>query len=180
MNRGAAAPKHGAENMSEPSTEGQMNLLAAYPLEQRLQEQLQALLIGTAPGAVIGIGVDVVEIAAFEALPFTTNQHFYELTYSADEISYCLSRAAPAQHFAARFAAKEAVVKACGSLAPLSPAQIEIARAASGMPQAQVHSTPALEAAYAIYVSMGHSETLAYAVVLVARQPGHATADTAG
>ncbi len=143
---------------------------AAHPLEQRLQEQIQAVLADATQGVVVGIGVDVVEIAAFEALPFSANQHFYELTFTVDEISYCLSCTAPAEHFAARFAAKEAVVKACGSIVRLSPAQIEIERTATGMPQANVHSTPAWDNFYTIRVSLGHSETLAYAVALVVHQ----------
>jgi holo-[acyl-carrier protein] synthase len=142
---------------------------AALPLERLLQEQVQTLLAAATPGASLGIGVDVVEIAEFVALPFAANQPFYELTFTADEIDYCLSYAAPAEHFAARFAAKEAVVKACGNIAHLTPAQVEIERAANGAPRAKLHATPALDHSYTIHVSMGHSETLAYAVALVVR-----------
>jgi holo-[acyl-carrier protein] synthase len=139
-------------------------------LARRLQGEMARLVAAAAPGVVAGIGVDLVEIATFAALPFAEHAAFYALTFTAGEIAYCQGRALPAQHFAARFAAKEAVVKACGGLVTLMPAQVEIARARTGAPVARLHDAPPLSDGYAIHVSMGHSDTIAYAVALALRR----------
>ncbi len=59
------------------------------------------------------VGVDLIEIArirrALERYP-----GFRERCFTEDERRYCESRANPAQHYAARFAGKEAVGKALG------------------------------------------------------------------
>jgi holo-[acyl-carrier protein] synthase len=167
------------EKMGESVPEVRDDTPTALRLEKQLQEQIQKVLSGPGSGAVVGIGVDLVEIAAFAALPFEENQHFYTRVYTIDEIAYCRSCAAPPQHFAARFAAKEAVVKACGGLVRLVPAQIEIERTATGAPVVKVYAAPALDRTYAIHVSLGHSETVAYAVALAVRQGNLAEAITA-
>lgn len=62
--------------------------------------------------AIEGIGVDIEQIGRFEEKPFETNEHFYRKVFTEDEIAYCLAQPQPAQHFAARFSAKEAAIKA--------------------------------------------------------------------
>ena len=62
--------------------------------------------------AITGIGVDIEEISRFKNLPYVDNQTFYKKIFTEDEIKYCLSKSNPAQHFAARFCAKEACMKA--------------------------------------------------------------------
>jgi holo-[acyl-carrier protein] synthase len=161
--------RRGAERM-EQRDPAERDAAPAQPLAQRLQEQLQHLLATANPGTVAGIGVDLVEIADFDALPFVEHAAFYALTFTAGEIAYCQGCAAPAQHFAARFAAKEAVAKACGGLAALAPAQIEIVRTRSGAPLARLHDAPALDRLCAVHISIGHSATIAYAVALALRR----------
>ncbi len=63
--------------------------------------------------AVVGVGVDVLEIDRFAAA-LARRPRLVERCFTPDEARYCLSRKFPAQHFAARFAAKEAVGKALG------------------------------------------------------------------
>jgi len=58
------------------------------------------------------IGVDIVEISRIEEL--TRNDRFCARVFSSREIAYCKSRKKPGQHYAVRFAAKEAVWKALG------------------------------------------------------------------
>jgi holo-[acyl-carrier protein] synthase len=62
--------------------------------------------------SVIGVGTDLVEIDRLSRS--LTRAGFAEEVFSASERSDCQSRAWPAQHFAARFAAKEAFLKAVG------------------------------------------------------------------
>ena len=55
------------------------------------------------------IGVDIVEIARFQQLDYSSNKQFYKRVFTLNEIKYCLSFSSPAPHFAANFAGKEAV-----------------------------------------------------------------------
>jgi len=61
---------------------------------------------------IVGIGVDIEDISRFVKLNFNKNQSFYKKMFTDKEIEYCLKQASPYQHFAARFCAKEAFIKA--------------------------------------------------------------------
>ena len=63
--------------------------------------------------AIVGVGVDVVEIDRF-AVALARRPRLAERCFTPAEAAYCASRGFPPQHFAARFAAKEAVGKALG------------------------------------------------------------------
>jgi len=122
-----------------------------------------------------GIGIDHVEVAQFEQLEFDRNAAFYRRCFTLDEIAYCRAQSASALHFAARFAAKEAAVKAFTSIAELAYWQIEVTRAANGVPGLRIwneaRSAPAdgLEA-YSALVSLSHTDQLASAVVAVGKK----------
>lgn len=62
----------------------------------------------------VGLGVDIVEISRMRDIMART-ESFVEKTFSPMEIEYCNSKANPEVHFATRFAAKEAVLKALGT-----------------------------------------------------------------
>jgi holo-[acyl-carrier protein] synthase len=97
---------------------------------------------------------------------------FKDRCFTAAEQAYCDARANPAQHYAARFAGKEAVGKALGFGVARFFAwrEIEI----SGRPKPSVHLSGRAqawarrEAAGAIDLSMSHSRELASAVCVVA------------
>lgn len=61
-----------------------------------------------------GIGVDIVEIARMERIMRTTPA-FFPRMFTEEERMYCESSARPAAHYACRFAAREAVLKALGA-----------------------------------------------------------------
>src|SRR5438034_7374174 len=63
---------------------------------------------------ITGIGTDIVEVERI-AEKIGKEQGFRELVFSDVEISYCESTANKYQHYAARFAAKEAFFKAIGT-----------------------------------------------------------------
>ena len=63
------------------------------------------------------IGVDLIEIDRVERA-LARYPGFKDRCFTKAEQAYCDSRANPAQHYAARFAAKEAVGKALGSGVP--------------------------------------------------------------
>ncbi|MCX6866515.1 MAG: holo-ACP synthase [Verrucomicrobia bacterium] len=64
---------------------------------------------------VFGIGIDVVEVARIASAMQRHGTPFLTRLFTAGERDYCESRKTPALHYAARFAAKEAVSKALGT-----------------------------------------------------------------
>ncbi len=64
---------------------------------------------------VFGIGIDVVEVARIAASIDRSGDAFLNKIFTPAERAYCDSRKCPAIHYAARFAAKEAVAKAFGT-----------------------------------------------------------------
>jgi holo-[acyl-carrier protein] synthase len=62
-----------------------------------------------------GIGVDLVSIPRMRAVIERWQERFLARVFTEREIAYCRARRDPAPHFAARFAAKEAGLKALGT-----------------------------------------------------------------
>ena len=63
--------------------------------------------------ALAGIGVDMLEISRMERV-MRRRPSFLRRVFTDDERAYCERCARPAEHYAARFAAREAVLKALG------------------------------------------------------------------
>lgn len=63
---------------------------------------------------IVGVGVDVVEIERMRAACNRRTQHFLRRIFTPREIEYCYSQKEPFSHLSARFAAKEALLKALG------------------------------------------------------------------
>ena len=114
------------------------------------------------------VGIDLIEIDRV-ARALERHPRFAERVFTPTEREYCLSRANPAQHFAARFAGKEAVGKALGFGVPFTWREIEIA----GRPKPGVSLSGRTAAwakrvrAGAIDLSMTHSKGMAAAVAVV-------------
>lgn len=64
--------------------------------------------------SIIGLGVDLVDVQRIRAMLAEHGPRFLQRVFTADERAYCDAKADPADHYAARFAAKEAVLKALG------------------------------------------------------------------
>lgn len=62
---------------------------------------------------IIGVGLDLIEIDRIRQA-LDRRPRFADRCFTPDEIAYCSAKPFPAQHYAARFAAKEAVGKALG------------------------------------------------------------------
>lgn len=71
-----------------------------------------------------GIGIDIVEIKRVEKLIRQYGDKFINRTFTQKEIKYCRDKPNPAQHYAGRFAVKEALIKAFGR--PLILSEIEV------------------------------------------------------
>ena len=110
------------------------------------------------------VGVDCVDIARFTDL--TSRDAFLKKVFTAGEIEYCLKKQNPAQHFAARFAGKEAVLKALGSAGKkILIWQIEILNEDSGAPIVNLlkEGLESLE----IKLSLSHCGSIAIASAIV-------------
>lgn len=82
-----------------------------------------------APRPTVRSGIDVVAIERVGTLLDRFGDSFVERIYTADEAAYCRSRPAPAQHFAARWAAKEAARKALPETGEAIPrSDVEVVR----------------------------------------------------
>jgi len=64
---------------------------------------------------ILGIGTDIVECLRIAQMIERHGELFIQRVYTAHEIEYCNTRKAATQHFAGRWAAKEAVLKAMGT-----------------------------------------------------------------
>lgn len=65
--------------------------------------------------AIVGLGTDIVEIVRIGQMIERHGEHFLQRVYTDEEISYCQRRKESYQHFAGRWAAKEAVMKSLGT-----------------------------------------------------------------
>jgi holo-[acyl-carrier protein] synthase len=65
--------------------------------------------------AIVATGIDIVEVPRVAQMIEKYGSRFVDRVFTPDEISYCRSRGVPEQHFAGRFAAKEAVFKVLGT-----------------------------------------------------------------
>ncbi|QWT17708.1 holo-ACP synthase [Collinsella sp. zg1085] len=83
-----------------------------------------------------GIGVDIVEIARMESIMHRTPR-FLTRVFTEQERSYCETSSRPAAHYACRFAAREAVLKALGTgfSQGISFADVSVEHDAHGRPQ---------------------------------------------
>jgi holo-[acyl-carrier protein] synthase len=125
--------------------------------------------------AVIGVGIDLIEIDRI-AQALERRPRFAERCFTPAEAAYCQSRAFPAQHFAARFAAKEAVGKALG-IGMTRWREVEVVRGPAGAPGVVLTGRYARRSAdlgiTAISVSLTHGRGTA-AAVAVAEAPERA------
>jgi holo-[acyl-carrier protein] synthase len=121
---------------------------------------------------IIGLGLDATEIDRIAATIERYGDRFLRRVFTDREIAYCVRRRVPAIHFAGRFAAKEAGMKALGTGHSQNVLwrDVEVIRH-GGPPQLQFHGGAArrfaaLDARTSL-LSITHTDTLAFAQVLL-------------
>jgi holo-[acyl-carrier protein] synthase len=90
---------------------------------------------------ILGIGLDLVEVARFERDVRGHGNGFLEELFSPREIAYCQGMRRPYPFYAARFAAREAFFKALGTgrEGSMGWRDVEVHREASGKPFLVLH-----------------------------------------
>jgi holo-[acyl-carrier protein] synthase len=121
---------------------------------------------------VLGLGLDATEIARIASAIERYGDRFLKRIFTDGEIGYCTERRVPAIHFAGRFAAKEAAMKALGTGASRGVLwrDVEVVRH-GGPPQLKFHGA-ASQRFHAIggrasLLTITHSDDLALAEVLI-------------
>ena len=127
------------------------------------------LSIDVPAGPVVGVGIDLVDIDRIRDL-LARRPRFAD-HFTPAERAWCDRRRDPAERYAARFAAKEAVLKALGvGLGAARLVDLEVVRAATGAPGLVLHGAAAELAGQrgvtGWHVSLSHSRSLATAVVV--------------
>lgn len=85
---------------------------------------------------IVGLGTDIIEITRIGEMIERHGEHFLQRVYTEQEIRYCQKRKEAMQHFAGRWAAKEAVMKTLGTgfLKGVGWRTIEVTALTSGQP----------------------------------------------
>lgn len=118
------------------------------------------------------IGIDIVSISKIEEL-ISKHKNFLTTVFTAREIAYCEGKKKSEEHFAARFAAKESVLKALGiGLGKgVEVTGVEILSSNSGKPRVCLHGEinefASKKNVDKIVISLSHCETHAVAQALV-------------
>lgn len=119
-----------------------------------------------------GVGIDMIEVSRVST-KIGKESGFRELVFSPGEIEYCEPKTNKAEHYAARFAAKEAFLKAIGTgwKNGTSFSEIEIRHQEEGQPELVLLGETARTLApmniQKIHVSLSHLKSIASAVVVV-------------
>ena len=118
------------------------------------------------------IGVDLVDVLAFQARFMERDEQLGEV-FTADELAYCRHQRHPWPHLAARFAAKEAVLKALtsGLAGAMRWHDIEVVRDPAGTPRLAITGATEQEMRCqrlaGATVSLSHTSSHAIAMVMV-------------
>lgn len=120
---------------------------------------------------VIGLGIDIIEIARIKESIDNYGERFLRKVFTDEEIIYCYSKFNKYQHFAARFAAKEAVYKALASgwKEGLRWKDIEIQNDTSGMPSIKPSGKlkSFLSENAELKISLSHSDNYVTSVAII-------------
>jgi holo-[acyl-carrier protein] synthase len=118
----------------------------------------------------VGVGIDLTPVDRIARLLGRYAGRFEEKVFTPGERAYCRGRAAAAEHFAARFAAKEAALKALGVPSGLSWHELEVVSGPGGKPELALHGAAARAMAalgvVRLHLSLTHAGGQAAAVVI--------------
>ena len=126
---------------------------------------------------ILGIGSDVLEVSRVERELARHGAFVPGEVFTAAEVAACAATRRPAEHLGARFAAKEAFLKALGSGARGLGAfpEVEVIEEPKGTPRLRLHGAVRAEAARRgvtrVFVSLSHTPEVASALVVLEQLP---------
>lgn len=121
---------------------------------------------------IIGVGTDIIEVDRIERL-ISKQKKFKERIFTPGEIEYCEHKINKAQNYAARFAVKEALLKAMGTgwREGVAFKEIEIVNNERGKPELILSGTAKMitekMGVMNIQVSISHLKDLAIGIVIL-------------
>jgi holo-[acyl-carrier protein] synthase len=122
---------------------------------------------------IVGTGIDLAEVPRIAAAIERFGERFLRRVFTADEIRYCESKANRTERYAARFAAKEAALKAIGTgwKRGVAWTDVEVRREPGGRPTIAFHGKAAEFAAQLgvkhVALSITHTKENAMAQVIL-------------
>ncbi len=119
-----------------------------------------------------GIGVDIVRISRIREAVQRWGDRFLERVFTEQERKYCFKKVNPYPSLAARFAAKEAFIKAVSTPVVISLREIETVNDSSGAPVLRLHGKAEsilgkISANKEVHLSMSHDGDYAVAFVVI-------------
>jgi holo-[acyl-carrier protein] synthase len=122
---------------------------------------------------ILGLGVDICEIARMERA-LTRHPTMRQRVFTPEEVAYCDSKARPAESYAGRFAAREAVIKALGGYRGKGWQEISVTRASSGAPAIRLEGNAKQRASALgvteVLITFTHEKTNAVAFAIAVRE----------
>lgn len=125
-----------------------------------------------------GVGVDLVEVDRIERMLLERGRHVYERLLTPAEGAYCAAMGRPAEHVAARLAAKEAVYKALQGTPEargIGWRDIEVLRHVDGRPEVRLTGRAAARAqelgVRRVLLSLSHTHRTAIAMAVLSTIP---------
>ncbi len=124
---------------------------------------------------ILGVGVDVVDVQRMKETVVEQGERFTRKVFTEAEIEYCENRPRPYEHYAARFAAKEAVSKALqtGWTGAFRWRDVEVINDPNGAPKVHPKNDIAeLLKECKVFLSLSHTENTVVAFVVIERMQG--------
>lgn len=126
---------------------------------------------------ILGVGTDIIECERIDRMLQRHGDHFIKRVFTEGEIRYSSERKNFAQHYAGRWAAKEAVLKALGTgwIAGIAWTDVEVVHESGGRPMIRLHGGAAKVAAEKgiaeILISISHCQAYATAFAVACACP---------
>jgi len=115
---------------------------------------------------IIGSGIDIIEIKRLKKAIKKWGDSFLTRVFTDDEIQYAKNRKFPYQHLAARFAAKEAVLKAIGDNNGITWHDIQIFNDKNGKPVCTLTNKYGAD----VLISISHTKEYAVASAIITKK----------
>jgi holo-[acyl-carrier protein] synthase len=121
---------------------------------------------------IFGIGTDIIEVKRVGEM-VARGRQYLETIFTEKEMDYCEAKARKSEHYAARYAAKEAILKALGTgwRGGLAYSDIEITNEESGKPQVFVRGKVKIffdsQKIRRTSISLSHTKEIAIAFIIL-------------